>query len=334
MVKEDFIVDNQIMLVSESGEEYWVDYVPTYDKFGNEIAPWIPEIDYGGNDPIDMSLATIRQLPPNGVISMGDIRKEVSGEWELGACNLNQQEFRDLIAPRNSGEQQAMSEYYGKSLAPPAGDGEIGTGGNCFGSPDAVTANETGRRQWGTNKAYSVDGYCGWENKIQSGTGWYWSWAKWNLPWYSLRNRVDQVRISFRAMCGAQPSSSNYQADGHCLLTCGGNPYHFISGLGEAGASSSNTGAHNGHLVHGAFSGEIYFVRGMGSNGKPTSFIHDSYGCRPEESFLNLAGTNQDPSKLPNNGNDPAQMGYEHGVYWGNYSGGIVKTLYIRMENA
>lgn len=56
------------------------------------------------------------KLPDAGQISMGDIRGEVEGS---GQVSLNDAEFRKLIEPRNSGQQQAMSEYYGKSNAPP-----------------------------------------------------------------------------------------------------------------------------------------------------------------------------------------------------------------------
>ena len=58
-------------------------------------------------------LGGIRQLPASGQISMSEIRAEVGGS---GQCSLNDAAFRDLIN-KNSGQQQAMSEYYGKKAS-------------------------------------------------------------------------------------------------------------------------------------------------------------------------------------------------------------------------
>lgn len=54
-------------------------------------------------------------LPASGQIDMGQIRTEVEAS---GQVSLNDANFRELIN-KTSGQQQAMSEYYGKSSAPP-----------------------------------------------------------------------------------------------------------------------------------------------------------------------------------------------------------------------
>ncbi len=54
-------------------------------------------------------------LPANGQIDMSQIRTEVEGS---GQVSLNDADFRALIN-KNSGQQQALSDYYGKSSAPP-----------------------------------------------------------------------------------------------------------------------------------------------------------------------------------------------------------------------
>ena len=54
-----------------------------------------------------------RDLPDVGQISMSQIREEVSGS---GQCSLNDPDFRALIN-KSSGQQQAMSEYYGKKAS-------------------------------------------------------------------------------------------------------------------------------------------------------------------------------------------------------------------------
>jgi len=76
-----------------------------------------------------------RALPgTNSQISMSQIRAEVSGS---GQCSLNDADFRALIN-KSSGQQQAMSEYWGKSaeinfgenVAAQGGFGSIGGGPN------------------------------------------------------------------------------------------------------------------------------------------------------------------------------------------------------------
>ena len=76
-----------------------------------------------------------RALPgTNSQITMAQIRTEVSGS---GQCSLNDAEFRALIN-KNSGQQQAMSDYWGKSselvygqnTAAQGGFGSIGGGPN------------------------------------------------------------------------------------------------------------------------------------------------------------------------------------------------------------
>lgn len=54
-------------------------------------------------------------LPASGQIDMGQIRTEVGGS---GQVSLNDADFRALIN-KSSGQQQALSDYYGKSSAPP-----------------------------------------------------------------------------------------------------------------------------------------------------------------------------------------------------------------------
>ena len=74
---------------------------------------WHPE-KYEGLVPQTIEYAETYKLPDVGQISMSQIRDEVSGS---GQCSLNDPEFRALIN-KSSGQQQAMSEYYGKNAGP------------------------------------------------------------------------------------------------------------------------------------------------------------------------------------------------------------------------
>jgi len=322
MVKEDFVIEGQIMTVTESGEEVWSEYRPLLDADGDEIGPWNPLKPDPSNDEIIFSQGNVRDLPPSGVISMDDIRQEVKGS---GQVSLNDADFRDLIG-KSSGQQQAMSEYYGKS-ASQAGDGEIGTGGNCFPYPNEVTANELGKRVWGVNKALNKDGYCGWENQIQSNTNWYHSWAKWTLPWLCMCNRVDRVRLSYRAMCSAY---GNGTSDHKIQLYLANAPFYFKT-IPGGGANTGGTSGYEGAFIWGkvATAYQQQAQGKMNSSGGVDALFPNSDAVEPEESFVNLAG-----NKNSTTYSDPQPLQYIHTAYWGNYAGTKLKSLYFRMENA
>lgn len=340
MVKEDFVrSDGMVPVETPDGEIIWEPYQPGRLPDGSTV-DWWNEAPVA-NDPINMGLVQIRKLPDSGVITMDDIRKEVS---VTGTCNLNQQEFRDLIN-KSSGQQQALSDYYGKS-AVQLGDGEIGTGGNCFPSPST-----SGTRAWGNNSAYSKDGYCGWYNKIPSMTGFYSCQSTWSLPWMSVRNRVANVRLSYRAMCSCSPSQSNLSLRQYNSLLCGGtssqNDGYYFNSYYSGGPNQSQSNSYNGAFIMGDLMeypgnpswGYVGWQRAMMNGGTvgyswDGDFANDYYGCDPEFSWVNKAGSARSPSGLPNNGNDPAELTYIHYSSWGNYANALHRTLYIRMENA
>lgn len=101
-----------------------------------------------------------RALPgTNSQITMAQIRTEVSGS---GQCSLNDAEFRALIN-KNSGQQQAMSDYWGKSselvygqnTAAQGGFGSIGGGPNY----DYGTTGNANRYVKGGVKNTTVNSY-------------------------------------------------------------------------------------------------------------------------------------------------------------------------------
>jgi len=339
MLKSDFVrADGMVPVEDRDGNIFWEPYQPGRLPDGSIVNPWDDYV-VNPNDPINPSLAMPRDLPPSGVISMGDIRTEVSG---AGQCSLNDADFRGLIG-KSSGQQQAMSEYYNKSASQP-GEGEIGTGGSCFSAPATG-----GTRPWGKNEAYSKDGYCGWYNKIEERTGWHSSSATWQLGWDSVRDRTQNVRISYRSMCSTSPRQTNNDVSQQNTLLCGETEsaqnygYWFHP---QIGASTSRQDNNMGAFIIGAITthpsnpswGEIGIQWAMMNDGAvgyswDGDFVNDYYGCSLEFSFVNKAGVNKSPSGLPNGGKDPYPLTFRHNSNWGNYAGAVHRTLYIRMEN-
>jgi hypothetical protein len=85
--------------------------------------------------------------------------------------------------------------------------------------------------------------------------------------------------------------------------------------------------------------GDVGWQRAMLNNGAigyswDGDFENHPSRCEPEFSFVNKCGINISPASLPNGGNDPVDLTYEHWSSWGNYAGSVHRTLYIRMEKA
>lgn len=82
-----------------------------------------------------------RILPPSGEISFFQIREEVASS---GQCSFNDEEFRSLIG-KADGEEQAISDYYGKSFDLGYGENLEADGGAGAYEPGCTASGSTGR---------------------------------------------------------------------------------------------------------------------------------------------------------------------------------------------
>lgn len=121
-------------------------------------------------------------LPASGQIDMGQIRTEVSGS---GQVSLNDADFRALIN-KSSGQQQALSDYYGTSSKPPeiiiwqSGAGTASCAGIRRGQTNPGHENYTGYMTNGGASQLSVNHSSGYPNGVYLWGNTQYAYSQWN----------------------------------------------------------------------------------------------------------------------------------------------------------